>query len=175
MPQQPVSHRTAPAVVDFVPIHGATHINDELAAMLNRAGHFTGAGRPFDRIALVNLRSYHHIAPVGVLANGETTVAGIARPLGVSDSAIYDWIKSGWLAARRGPGGRICVPFDVDIDKAPSAHRHVGSHHPPRDHGDARRHRAQLHRLATAQHRGALQRPRRRLLRAPTRSRHRGN
>lgn len=113
-----VSHRTDPAVVDFVALHGATHSNDELAAMLNQAGHFTGAGRPFDRIALVNLRSYHHIAPVGVLANGETIVADIARRIGVSDSAIYDWIKSGWLATRRGPGGRICVPFDAAIETA---------------------------------------------------------
>jgi DNA invertase Pin-like site-specific DNA recombinase len=110
--------RTDQAVVDFVRLHGATHTNDELAAMLNQAGYFTGAGRPFDRIALVNLRSYHHIAPVGVLANGETTVADIARRLRVSDSAIYDWINSGWLTARRGPGDRICVPFDADIEKA---------------------------------------------------------
>jgi transposase-like protein len=110
--------RTDQAVVDFVRLHGATHTNDELAAMLNEAGYFTGAGRPFDRIALVNLRSYHHIAPVGVLANGETTVADVARRTGVSGSAVYGWVKNGWLAARRGPRGRICVPFDADIERA---------------------------------------------------------
>jgi excisionase family DNA binding protein len=110
--------RTDPAAVDLVRVHGATRSNEELAAMLNEAGYRTGDGRPFDRVALVNLRSYHHIAPVGVLAQGETTVADVARRLGVSDSTVYDWINSGGLSARRGAGGRICVPFNADVEKA---------------------------------------------------------
>lgn len=123
-----VEHRTDPAIVDFVRLHGATRTNDELAATLNEAGHHTGAGRPFDRVVLVNLRSYHHIAPVGVLADGETTVAHIARQLGVSDSAVYDWINSGWLVARRGRGGRICVPFSADVEKACRQHIAMSPH-----------------------------------------------
>jgi excisionase family DNA binding protein len=97
---------------------GPTHTNVDLAARLHEAGYTTGAGRPFDATAVSNLRSYHRIAPVAVLGDGELAVTEVARRLGVSATTVYDWIKAGALAARRGPGGRLCVPFGADIERA---------------------------------------------------------
>ncbi len=112
------SHRTDPAAVDLVRSLGPTHTNADLANRLNNQGYLTGAGRPFDVTAVANLRSYHRIAPVGVLAAGEITVADAARRLDVTVTTIYGWVHTGALSARRGPGGRICIPFDSDVEAA---------------------------------------------------------
>jgi len=112
------SHRTDPAAVDLVRSLGPTHTNVDLANQLNNHGYLTGAGRPFDVTAVANLRSYHRIAPVGTLAAGEITVVDAARRLEVTTTTIYGWVHTGALAARRGPGGRICIPFDTDTEHA---------------------------------------------------------
>ena len=112
------SHRTDPAAVELVRRLGPTHTNADLAALLNNDGYLTGAGRPFDVTAVVNLRSYHRIAPVGTLAAGEITVADAARRLEVTTTTIYGWVHTGALSARRGPGGRICIPFDAETEHA---------------------------------------------------------
>jgi excisionase family DNA binding protein len=112
------SRRTDPAAVDVVRLLGPTHTNIDLANQLNSEGYLTGAGRPFDVSAVANLRSYHHIAPIGVLAQGEITVVDAAQRVGVSTTTIYGWIHVGALAARRGPGGRICIPFDAEVEHA---------------------------------------------------------
>lgn len=110
--------RTDPAAVELVRRLGPTLTNAQLAAELNGAGHLTGAGRPFDDAAVGNLRSYHRIAPVGVLRDGEVTVAEVARRVGVSTNAVYEWIKGGKLVARRGAHDRLCVPFGSDVEQA---------------------------------------------------------
>jgi excisionase family DNA binding protein len=122
------SHRTDPAAVDLVRRLGPTHTNIDLAACLNHDGYITGAGRPFDLTAVANLRSYHRIAPVGTLRQGEVTVADAARRLGVTPTTIYGWVHAGALISRRGPGGRICIPFDTDVERA-CRHRAATSVH----------------------------------------------
>jgi len=135
------SHRTDPAAVELVRRLGPTHTNADLAALLNGDGYLTGAGRPFDVTAVANLRSYHRIAPVGTLADGEITVADAAQRLGVTTTTIYGWVHTGALTARRGPGGRICIPYDAEIEHAcrqraaRSVHiaRHITTHPPAED------------------------------------------
>jgi excisionase family DNA binding protein len=112
------SHRTDPAAVNLVRSLGPTHTNADLADRLNTAGYLTGAGRPFDVTAVANLRSYHRIAAVGTLAAGEITVDDAARRLEVTTTTIYGWVNTGALPARRGPGGRICIPFNVEVEAA---------------------------------------------------------
>jgi excisionase family DNA binding protein len=112
------SHRTDPAAVDLVRSLGPTHANMDLAHRLNHDGYLTGAGRPFDVTAVANLRSYHRIAPVGLLAEGEITVVDAAQRVGVTTTIIYGWVHAGVLTARRGPGGRICIPFDAEVEHA---------------------------------------------------------
>ena len=92
--------------------------NDELARRLNAAGYVTGAGRPFDRVAVTNMRHYHHIPQPGLLQDGETTVADIARRLGIGHGAVIHWIARSWLPARRGLNDQWCVPFGPDIQAA---------------------------------------------------------
>jgi DNA invertase Pin-like site-specific DNA recombinase len=110
--------RTHPAAVELVRRLGPTRSNAELAARLNEAGHRTGAGRPFDNVAVANLRQTHGIPSPGLLRDGEVTVAEAARRLGVSANTVYEWTKGDKLAARRGVNGRLCVPFGPDVERA---------------------------------------------------------
>ena len=92
--------------------------NAALADALNDAGHRTGTGRPFNRVAIASLRHYHAIASPELLHDGELTVRDVAHRLGVSDGAINNWILTGALPARRGNGGRWCIPFDSSTETA---------------------------------------------------------
>ena len=108
---------TDPAAIDLA--RSLPHFtNSELAERLNAAGYVTGAGKPFDRMAVTNMRHYHHIPQPGLLQDGETTVADIARRLGISHGAVIHWINRGWLPARRGLNNQWCVPFGPDIEAA---------------------------------------------------------
>jgi hypothetical protein len=104
--------------------------NNALAAALNDAGHRTGTGQPFDGVAAANLRNYHRIPYPGLLEDGELTPRQVAELTGVSTGAVHYWIRSGNLAARRGPAGRWCIPFPPDVEQAcrdraaSSAHQH---------------------------------------------------
>lgn len=94
--------------------------NDELVCELEAAGYRTGTGRPFDTASVRWIRFAHSIpspAPTPLLAPGEMSVAGVAGHLGVSEGAIYSWIHSGCLQARRAPGGRLCVPFSPKVQE----------------------------------------------------------
>lgn len=108
---------TDPAAIDMARQLGEL-TNDELARRLNAAGYVTGAGRPFDRVAVTNMRHYHHISQPGLLQDGETTVADIARRLGIGHGTVIHWIARGWLPARRGLKDQWCVPFGPDVEAA---------------------------------------------------------
>ncbi len=104
--------------------------NNALARALNEAGHRTGTGQPFDATAAGNLRNYHRIPYPGLLEDGELTPRQVAELTGVSTGTVHYWISSGYLAARRGPAGRWCIPFPPDVEQAcreraaSSAHQH---------------------------------------------------
>jgi DNA invertase Pin-like site-specific DNA recombinase len=122
---------TDPAAIDMARQLGEL-TNDELARRLNAAGYVTGAGRPFDRVAVTNMRHYHHIPQPGLLQQGETTVADIARRLGISHGAVICWIARGRLVARRGLNDQWCVPFGPEIEAACRARVARSAHiHPP--------------------------------------------
>ena len=77
--------------------------------MLNAAGMSTGHGRPFDAKAVQWIRHAYHIPAPNPYAAGEISVADAAERLGVNIGVVYDWIKTGKLAARRGTGNRLCI------------------------------------------------------------------
>jgi len=108
---------TDPAAIDLARSLGEL-TNGELAQRLNAAGYVTGAGRPFDRTAICNMRHYHHIPPPGLLEDGEVTVAEVAHRLGIGHGAVIHWIARGWLAARRGLNDQWCVPFAPHVEAA---------------------------------------------------------
>jgi DNA invertase Pin-like site-specific DNA recombinase/transposase-like protein len=122
--------RTDPAAIQLARRHA--HLsNRDLGERLNAAGHRTGAGRPFDPAAVANLRRYHRIPPVGLLHDGEVTVAEVARRLGISHGAVIHWIHRGWLPARRGLNNQYCVPFGPDVEEV-CRQRIAASAHLPR-------------------------------------------
>jgi hypothetical protein len=128
--------------------------NSALATALNDAGHRTGTGQPFDATAAANLRNYHRIPYPGLLEDGELTPRQVAEKAGVSTGTVHYWIRSGYLAARRGPAGRWCIPFPPDAEAA-CRDRAAGSAHQPARRGDAGRLWIQL---TAAAERACLQR-----------------
>ena len=105
----------APAV-DMVTRLGPTTATNELAGMLNAAGMTTGHGRPFDTKAVQWVRHAYHVPAPNPYTDGEISVGDAAERLGVSTGVVYDWIKTGKLAARRGTGNRLCVPWAEHIE-----------------------------------------------------------
>ena len=54
-------------------------------------------------------------APPSPAADGEVSVTEAAYQLGCSIHVIYYWIDTGKLAARRGPGGRLHIPWNEQV------------------------------------------------------------
>ena len=54
-------------------------------------------------------------APPSPAAEGEVSVTEAAYRLGCSHWVIYDWIDTGKLAARRGAGGRLHIPWNDQV------------------------------------------------------------
>lgn len=88
----------------------------ELAELLNAAGLTTGTGAPFDVKAVQWTRHAYHIPAPKPFADGEISVADAAHRLGCSTGVVYDWITTGKLAARRGTGNRLCIPWTEQIE-----------------------------------------------------------
>lgn len=112
------SRRTPVGVVEFVARLAPERSDAEIAAALNAEGRTTGTGRPFDVDAVRWVRFAHGIRPRPLPAPGELTVEQVATHLGVSPNVVYYWIGHGQLEARRGPAGRLCVPFLPEVDRA---------------------------------------------------------
>lgn len=94
---------------------GPTTPTDQLADLLNAAGLTTGRGAPFDVKAVQWIRHAYHVPAPAPYAAGEISVADAAERLDCSVGVIYDWIKTGKLAARRGPSNRLCIPWTHQI------------------------------------------------------------
>jgi excisionase family DNA binding protein len=54
-------------------------------------------------------------APPSPAADGEVSVTQAAYQLGCSTHVIYYWIETGQLAARRGQGGRLHIPWNDQV------------------------------------------------------------
>jgi excisionase family DNA binding protein len=127
--------RSPSPAVDMVTRLGPTTDTHELAGLLNAAGITTGHGRPFDAKAVQWIRHAYHVPAPAPYADGQLSVADTAKRLGVSTGTVYDWIKTGKLAARRGSGNRLCIPWTEQIEAecrcriAKSAHLNTAARH----------------------------------------------
>lgn len=90
--------------------------NEEIADELTAAGLSTGHGRPFDAVAVKNVRTTYGIPPRSLdLAPDKLTVAATAMLLGVRLGAVYQWIRSGKLDAATAADGRLRVHFPAAV------------------------------------------------------------
>ena len=112
------ARRTPAAAVELARQLGPATSNDELVRRLNADGLATGHGRPFDVKAVQWIRHAYNIPAPAPYAGGEISVAEAARRLGCGTGVIYYWIESAQLDARRGPGGRLCIPWTSNIEAA---------------------------------------------------------
>jgi DNA invertase Pin-like site-specific DNA recombinase len=124
------SRRTSADVVALVARLAPERTDAEIAGTLNAEGRTTGTGRPFDVEAVRWVRFVHRIRSRPLLAPGELTVERVAAHLGISAGAVYYWIDHGQLAARRGPAGRLCVPFSPEVART-CRERMASSRHLP--------------------------------------------
>ena len=108
--------RSPSPAVAMVTRLGPTTPTAELAELLNAAGLTTGTGAPFDVKAVQWIRHAYHVPAPNPYADGEISVADAAARLGTSIGVVYDWIKTGKLAARRGPGNRLCIPWSERVE-----------------------------------------------------------
>jgi excisionase family DNA binding protein len=108
--------RSPSPAVAMVTRVGPTTPTAELADLLNAAGLTTGTGAPFDVKAVQWIRHAYHVPAPNPYADNEISVADAAHRLGCSTSVVYDWIKTGKLAAHRGPGSRLCIPWTEQIE-----------------------------------------------------------
>jgi hypothetical protein len=108
--------RTPPPGVEVIKRLGPTMRNHDLVDHLNAAGLRTGHGRPFDIAAVQWVRHAYKISSPDPYAAGELSVAEAARQLGCSTGVVYYWLKTGQLDARRGPGNRLCITWNPDIE-----------------------------------------------------------
>ena len=125
------SRRTPADVVALVARLAPERTDAEMADALNAEGRTTGIGRPFDVEAVRWVRFVHRIGSRPLLAPGELTVEQVAAHLGISAGAVYYWIDHGQLEARRGPAGRLCVPFSPEVASI-CRERMASSRHLPR-------------------------------------------
>jgi hypothetical protein len=108
--------RSPSPAVAMVTRLGPTTPTTTLADMLNAAGLTTGTGAPFDVKAVQWIRHAYHVPAPNPYADGEISVADAGHRLGCSTSVVYDWIKTGKLAARRGSGNRLCIPWTEHVE-----------------------------------------------------------
>lgn len=113
LPPGPAKRSPSPAV-ELVRQLGPTTATPDMVDKLNAAGLTTGYGRPFDIKAVQWIRHAYHIPAPNPYADNEISVADAARRLGCSIGVVYDWIKTGKLAARRGAGSRLGIPWTQD-------------------------------------------------------------
>jgi DNA invertase Pin-like site-specific DNA recombinase len=126
------SRRTSADVVTLVARLAPERTDAEIADVLNAEGRTTGTGRPFDVEAVRWVRFAHRIRSRPLLAPGELTVDQVATHLGISAGAVYYWIDHGQLEVRRGPAGRLCVPFSPEVAST-CRERMASSRHLPKE------------------------------------------
>ena len=115
LPPGPARRSPSPAV-EMVRRLGPTTDTRDLAERLNTAGLVTGHGKPFDVAAVQWIRHAYKIPAPSSYAPGELSVAQAAGLLGCSTGVVYYWLKTGQLAARRGAGNRLCIPWSGQIE-----------------------------------------------------------
>jgi len=117
---RPAAARTAraAAVGDLLRQLGPSHTNAQLAEHLNRAGHLTASGRPFDEDNVRWLRWKHRIPSPSPLRDDELGVHEVAEQLDVGDHVIYKWVQQGKLKARRAGRRRLAIPFNEETKAA---------------------------------------------------------
>lgn len=124
------SRRTSADVVALVARLAPERTDAEIADALNAEGQTTGTRRPFDVEAVRWVRFVYRIRSRPLLAPGELTVEQVAAHLGISAGVVYYWIDHGQLGARRGPAGRLCVPFSPEVART-CRERMASSRHLP--------------------------------------------
>jgi DNA invertase Pin-like site-specific DNA recombinase len=110
--------RTPAEAIELTRRLAADHTNAQIAERLNAAGLRAGTGGPFKAEHVQWIRWRHKIPyPTSYARHGELTVSQIAQRFGISDGAVYAWIETGKLAARRGPANRLYIPFPPQVEQ----------------------------------------------------------
>ncbi|MBB5109881.1 DNA invertase Pin-like site-specific DNA recombinase [Streptomyces spectabilis] len=110
--------RTPPKALALTHRFGPLLNDRDLADTLNRYGHRTGKGRPYDVKAVRWVRhAYKIYAPrTQCLRDGELTVKQVAARLSINADAVYYWLANGLAPGRKDPSGRWCIPWTPETE-----------------------------------------------------------
>jgi len=110
--------RTPSEAIELTRQLAVSHTNAQIAERLNAAGLHAGTGGPFAATHVQWIRWRHKIPyPATMARDGELTVRQLAERLDVSTGVIYAWIQARKLIARHGPGNRLYIPFDPEVEQ----------------------------------------------------------
>ncbi|MCK2241848.1 MULTISPECIES: recombinase family protein [unclassified Crossiella] len=107
--------RTPATALEIIRRYGAVKTSQQLADQLHAAGLTTGKGRPFDAAAVARIRDTYGIPGprTAAVQDGEVSVTQAAELLGVTNKAIYYWIRHDLVPVRRVEASRRwCIPWD---------------------------------------------------------------
>jgi hypothetical protein len=92
----------------------ATHDDNEIVALLNRAGLTSSTGKPFT-VSMIRWIRYKHRIPSPALPTDTFNVKQVRERYGVSMWVVYYWIDRGLITAqKRKPG----LPYGITITDA---------------------------------------------------------
>ncbi|MBX7554389.1 recombinase family protein [Streptomyces sp. tea 10] len=111
------TNRNPTAAVEIVRHLLDTRSDAEIADHLNTLGFTTGNCRAFTVASIRHIRAQHAIGSRrnNPTVPGEITVPQTARILGVHESTIYPWLRSGEMPARQARHRRWCIPWNDEI------------------------------------------------------------
>jgi DNA invertase Pin-like site-specific DNA recombinase len=117
-PRPADAQRTPSPAVELTRSLAPDHTNAQIARRLHAAGFRTRKGEPFQAKHVQWIRWRHKITyPDTMARDGEVTVSQLAERLDISPNVIYAWIKTGKLAARRGPANRLYIEVPPDVEQ----------------------------------------------------------
>jgi len=116
LPPRPADRLRYPtAVVEKVRALAATLPDADIAATLTAEGLQSATGKAFTVDMIEWIRFKHRIPRAQLKRPEELTVAEVAGRLGVSGTAIYDWVERGFLPARRlSSGAALWITLEPD-------------------------------------------------------------
>ena len=117
LPPGPAKRSPSPAV-EMIRRLGPVTPSAELAGRLNAAGLTTGHGRPFDVKAVQWIRHAYHIPAPAPTRPARSAPPRPPASLAAAPASSTTGSTPGRSTARRGAGGRLCIPWNDQVRPA---------------------------------------------------------
>ncbi|MFI6474119.1 recombinase family protein [Streptomyces sp. NPDC050516] len=112
------ANRNPTQAVDLVREWTDVFSDIEIADRLNALGLKTGKNRKYTLVSVRHIRKRHGIGVprLAPASPGELTVPEVAQVLGIHESSVYPWIRSGEMTAHQIRNRRWCIPWNPSTE-----------------------------------------------------------